>query len=364
MPDGVAALLGPRILIVIDATIHSLGLADPFIASLHAAGSAVSLFDGVSPEPPDSNVEIAVGMARDMSATGVVGIGGGSAMDVAKVVALVAGSRQPLDQLYGVNVATGPRLPLALAPTTAGTGSEATPVAILVAGNAKKGVVSHHLLPDVAILDPELTVGLPPAVTAATGVDAMVHAIEAYTSASPNRNPVSQGLAQQALRLLGANIRRVVDDGYDRDARGAMLLGSFLAGQAFANSPVAAVHALAYPIGSRFHVAHGISTALMLPHVMRFNLPNAASDYASIAADIFPDLAETPLHERADAMIRAVAELISAIGLPTSLQALAIPEQSLPDMAAEAMQQTRLLINNPRPVTPEQALRIYQGAYR
>lgn len=278
-----------------------LGLAEPFIKSLQRAGANVSVFDGVSPEPPDSNVETAADIARGISATGVVGFGGGSAMDVAKVVALVVGSGQALDQLYGMNLGIGPRLPLALVPTTAGTGSEATPVAILVAGQTKKGVVSHHLLPDAAILDPELTLGLPPAVTAATGIDAMVHAIEAYTSASPNRNPVSQGLAQQALRLLGANLRLVVEDGSDRDARGAMLLGSFLAGQAFANSPVAAVHALAYPIGGRFHVTHGISIGLMLPHVMRFNLPSAGNDYATIAVDGFPDLAAASRIDRRDA---------------------------------------------------------------
>lgn len=362
--NDIAGLLGPRVILVTDAGIIRLGLADPFIAALRKAGAIVSVFDSVLPEPPDENVHRATAMARNMSATGVVGFGGGSAMDVAKVVALVVGSNQTLDQVYGVNVATGPRLPLVLVPTTAGTGSEATPVAILVAGQTKKGVISPHLLPDAAMLDPELTLGLPPAVSAATGIDAMIHAIEAYTSASSNRNPISQGLAQQALRLLGGNLRRVVDHGADLDARSSMLLGSFLAGQAFANSPVAAVHALAYPIGGRFHVAHGVSTALMLPHVMRFNLPSARSDYTTIAADVFPGLAATSEVTRAEAMIDALTDLVSAIGLPTRLQAIGVPESSLPDMAEEAMQQSRLLINNPRPVTSEDALRIYQAAFR
>ncbi|WP_225032201.1 iron-containing alcohol dehydrogenase [Paraburkholderia sp. XV] len=359
----IASLLGPRVIVVTDAGITRLRLADPFIAALEKAGATVAVFDSVLPEPPDMNVETAADIARDMTATGVVGFGGGSAMDVAKVVALVVGSGQTLSQVYGVNVATGPRLPLVLVPTTAGTGSEATPVAILVASQTKKGVISPHLLPDAAILDPELTIGLPPAVSAATGIDAMVHAIEAYTSISPNRNPISGGLARQALRLLGGNLRRVVDHGDDLGARSAMLLGSFLAGQAFANSPVAAAHALAYPVGGRFHVAHGVSTGLMLPHVMRFNLPEARRDYTTIACDIFPDLAAASEVTRAEAMIDALSDLVPAIGLPATLQAIGVPESSLPDMAGEAMQQGRLLINNPRPVTLEDALRIYQAAF-
>src|ERR671916_573671 len=189
-------------------------------------------------------------------------------------------------------MAKGPRLPLLLAPTTAGTGSEVTPISIVTPGaHEKKGVVSSVLIPDIALLDPELTLGLPPHVTAATGVDAMVHAIEAYTSASPNNNPVSRALACEALRLLGRNIRRAVHHGQDSDARAAMLLGSMLAGQAFANSPVAAVHALAYPIGGHFGVPHGLSNALVLPHVLRFNAPACGSRYAELLPHAFPERA-------------------------------------------------------------------------
>lgn len=248
------ALLGERVLVVTDAGIRRLGLADPLIAGLQHAGCQVHVFDEVLPEPPEKNVEAAAAIAIEARVTGIVGFGGGSAMGVAKVVALLVGSGDRLDALCGVEVARGPRLPLALVPTTAGTGSEATPVAILTAGGIKKEIVSHHQLPDAAILDLTLTLGLPPTVTAATGADAMVHAIEAFASVSPNQNAISQGLARQALRRLGANLRRVVEDGSDM-ACGAMLLGSCMAGQAFANAPVAAVHALAYPIGGRFHAA-------------------------------------------------------------------------------------------------------------
>jgi alcohol dehydrogenase class IV len=285
-------------------------------------------------------------------------------MDVAKVAALLARGDEPLSAVYGVNVAKGPRLPLVLVPTTAGTGSEVTPIAIITTGETeKKGVVSPLLLPDMAILDAELTVGLPPAVTAATGIDAMVHAIESYASVSANNNPISRGLARQALQLLGANIREATFNGSNKDARGAMLLGSLLAGQAFANSPVAAVHALAYPIGGIYHVPHGLSNALVLTHVMRFNLPNAHEVYAEIAADVFPELGSIPPAKRADAFIEALAGLSAELKIPQGLREVQISRDALPTLAREAMKQTRLLVNNPRPVTEQDALAIYEAAF-
>ena len=244
-------------------------------------------------------------------ATGVVGFGGGSPMDVAKLAALLLGSGEDIDAAWGVGNAAGPRLPLALVPTTAGTGSEVTPVAIItVAGAEKRGVSSPLLLPDLALLDPDLTLGLPPSITAATGIDAMVHAIEAYASRSPNANPLSRMLAIEALRLLGGAIETAVRDGADRDARGSMLLGATLAGQAFANSPVAAVHALAYPIGGRHHVPHGLSNALVLPHVLRFNAPAAAAEYAALAPHAFPGADPAP------DLAEGLAALCARLGLP------------------------------------------------
>jgi alcohol dehydrogenase class IV len=285
-------------------------------------------------------------------------------MDVAKVAALLAGSREALAAAYGVGNARGPRLPLALVPTTAGTGSEVTPIAILTTGAAeKKGVVSPLLLPDLAVLDADLTLGLPPHVTAATGIDAMVHAIEAFASASPNNNPLSRSLAMEALRLLGAHIRTAVFDGSDRPARGAMLLGSMLAGQAFANSPVAAVHALAYPIGSHYHVPHGLSNALVLPHVLRFNLEAAAPAYAEVAPCAFPDLAALPAPARAEAFIDRLATLAADLGLPPRLRDVGIGANALAMLATEAMKQTRLLVNNPREMTEAAALDIYRAAW-
>ena len=200
-------------------------------------------------------------------------------------------------------MAKGQRLPLLLAPTTAGTGSEVTPIAIVTTPTTeKKGVVSPRLLPDWAILDPELTLGLPPPVTAATGIDAMVHAIEAYTSRH-KKNPISDQFARQALALLSANIREVCTNGANLEARGNMLLGSMLAGMAFANAPVAAVHALAYPIGAIFHVPHGLSNALVLMGVLRFNLPEAQTLYAELAPILDPQTQGLPTPEQAQAFV-------------------------------------------------------------
>ncbi|WP_460450888.1 iron-containing alcohol dehydrogenase [Alsobacter sp. SYSU BS001988] len=370
--DGVIARLGDiaareagqRVALVTDAGIVRSGLIERALAPLRAAGVEASVFDAVVADPPEDVVLAAVEAARGFGATGVIGLGGGSSMDVAKLVALLAGGGETLSEIYGVGLARGPRLPLILVPTTSGTGSEVTPISIVTTGeNEKKGVVSPAILPDVALLDPELTFGLPPHVTAATGIDAMVHAIEAYASASPNNNPLSRMLARQALRLLGRSLLAAVRDGADAAARGNMLLGAMLAGQAFANSPVAAVHALAYPIGGRYHVPHGLSNALVLPHVIRFNAPAAAPLYAEIAGDLFPELAEVPEAARADAFAEALGGLAPACRLESRLRDVGIPQEALPTLAADAMRQTRLLVNNPRPLTEADALSIYRQAW-
>jgi alcohol dehydrogenase class IV len=358
------ALLGPRVLLVTDPGLRRLGLADPAIAALRAAGHQVTVFDAVEADPSVATLMVAVEAGRAAEATGILGFGGGSSLDVAKVAALLLGSDQPLDEAWGVNNARGPRLPLVLVPTTAGTGSEVTPVAILtVGGDEKRGVSSPVILPDVALLDAELTLGLPASITAATGVDAMVHAIEAYASASANNNPLSRMLSREALRLLGGNIEMAVADGGNVAAREAMLLGSMLAGQAFANSPVAAVHALAYPVGGIFHIPHGLSNALVLTPVLRFNLPAAAATYAEIAADAFPHLADVPESGRASAFVDALKALIGRLQMPPRLRDVNIPAEALPRMAADAMKQQRLLVNNPRPITEADALAIYTEAW-
>lgn len=350
------------VLFITDPGIVQLGLCEAALKSLSAAGFEVTVFDGVEPDPKATTTLEAANIAKAENAACIVGFGGGSSMDVAKVAAFLAVSEQPLDAAYGVNKATGSRLPLVLVPTTAGTGSEVTAVSILTTGaQEKKGIVSPILLPDVALLDAELTLGLPPHITAATGVDAMVHAIEAYTSKSANNNPISKILAVKALDLIGANIREAVSNGSNITARENMLLGSMLAGQAFANSPVAAVHALAYPVGSLFHVPHGLSNALVLAEVMRFNAPFCAQAYAELAPHVFADInTDRSTDEVCNDLIDRLVQLNIDLGLEPGLRQVGINESDLDRLASDAMNQTRLLVNNPRDVTQQDARRIYE----
>jgi alcohol dehydrogenase len=354
------------VLIVSDPGITRLGLLAEVLAGCLREGVTAQVFDQVLADPPEAIVLDAVAQARALKAQLIIGFGGGSSMDVAKLVALLAHPQctQTLADIYGVGNAKGQRLPLIQVPTTAGTGSEVTQVAIVTTGAAtKQGVVSPLLLPDLALLDADLTLGLPPAVTAATGIDAMVHAIEAYTSAL-KKNPLSDLLAREALRLLAANLDEAVHNGGNREARQAMLLGACLAGQAFANAPVAAVHALAYPLGGHFHIPHGLSNALVLPHVLGFNASVAALLYAELAPLVLGDkLRPGNAMAQTEQFIGALADFSQRSGLPTCLRDAGVVEAMLPQLAAEAMLQQRLLVNNPREMTEAHALAIYQVAY-
>lgn len=357
-----SGLMAAPVLLVTDPGIMKLGLADEALAALEAAGLAPVVFQDVMADPEEKAVLSAAALGREQKVGGVIGFGGGSSMDVAKLAALLLATDQKLEEIYGVGLATGGRLPLVQVPTTAGTGSEVTPISIVTTGShEKKGVVAPQLLPDLAVLDAKLTLGLPPGSTAATGVDAMVHAIEAYTS-KHKKNPLSDMLARQALQLLAGSIETAVHDGRDAAARQNMLLGAMLAGQAFSNAPVAAVHALAYPIGGHFHVSHGLSNSLVLPHVLRFNLPAAAAAYAELAPIIFPTITPTSPQDMAAAMIEGFEMLIPSLGLQTRLGEVGIETAHVPMMAEDAMKQTRLLVNNPREMTYEDAEAIYSGA--
>ena len=362
--DIVRAEIGTRILLVTDPGMVATGIVDRVSDVLQATGVEITLFAEVEADPPEAVIEAAAASARAASVEGVVGLGGGSSLDVAKLAALLAVGQESLADVYGVGNARGPKLPLILVPTTSGTGSEVTPISIVTTGKSEKmGVVSPVILPEIAVLDPELTLGLPTHVTAATGIDAMVHAIEAYASASPNNNPVSRTLAKEALRLMGGALERAVTTPDDIDARTDMLLGSMLAGQAFANSPVAAVHALAYPIGGHFKVPHGLSNALVLPHVLRFNAVTAPEPYAEIAAFAFPALEGLTSQAAASAFIGAMQDLSQACGLQQHLREVGIGQDDLPLLARDAMNQTRLLVNNPRALSEQDALAIYEAAF-
>ena len=368
---GAAAQLGTHIghhfpavrraLLVTDAGFLRTGLAEAPLRSLQAAGIEVHVFSEVQADPPEAIVLAGVRQAQMFHVELIIGLGGGSSLDVAKLIAVLAPGRQELTQLYGIGNAHGQRLPLVQLPTTAGTGSEVTNIAIVTTGaTTKMGVVAPQLYADLAILDASLTLGLPPAITAATGIDAMVHAIEAYTSRLL-KNPLSDMLARQALSLLHAHLLTACRDGQNLPAREAMLLGAMLAGQAFANAPVAAVHALAYPIGGLFHVPHGLSNALVLPHVLRFNLSHAAPLYAQLAPLLQPGITGSD-EARAHALIDAMQDLAHATGIARTLRAVGITAGDLDRLADEAMLQTRLLGNNPRPLTRLDARAIYAAA--
>ena len=363
LADQCAALGVKRPLLVTDPGLVKIGLVEPVRQALVEAGVDVVMFDQVREDPPEKVVLQAAQLGRTEQVDGVVAVGGGSSMDVAKVVAVLLGGDQNLADLYGVDQVTGGRLPLILVPTTAGTGSEVTPVAVITTGETTKaGVSSATLLPDIAVLDADLTLGLPPAITAMTGVDAMVHAIEAYTSRH-KKNPVSDNLARQALQLLAGNIRTAVHDGGNREARANMLLGALLAGQAFANAPVAAVHALAYPLGGHYHIPHGLSNSLVLPSVLEFNASHASDLYAELANIIVPGAVSGSNEAKTAAMIGALRQLIEDVNLPASLREAKVAKSDLEMLARDAMLQQRLLINNPRDVNFDDALSIYTEAY-
>jgi alcohol dehydrogenase len=350
-----------RALLVTDPGFLRTGLVDAPVASLRAANIAVEIYANVVADPPEHIVLEAVDTARAHGTDIVIGLGGGSSMDVAKLIAVLAGGDQAIGAIYGIGNVRGGRLPLVQIPTTAGTGSEVTNIAIVTTGaTTKMGVVAPQLYADMALLDAELTLGLPPLVTAAIGIDAMVHAIEAYTSRH-KKNPLSDILARKALGLLSANLIPACENGRNLAARQAMLLGAMLAGQAFSNAPVAAVHALAYPIGGTFHVPHGLSNSLVLPHVLRFNLPAAAGLYAELAEIVVPHVSGS-VEARAEALVVAMQQIATITGIERTLQQVGIKETDLDQLADDAMLQTRLLGNNPRTVTRDDARAIYAAA--
>jgi len=353
-----------KILLVTDPGIEKAGLLTKAIKSMLVNNIEYCLYNQVQADPSDEIIKHAQSRYLAEKCDGVVGFGGGSSMDVAKVLAVLAMQEQELGDIYGVDNISSKRVPLVQIPTTAGTGSEATMVSVVTTGaTTKSGIVSRSLLADAIILDPNLTVGLPANITAYTGIDAMVHAIESYTSARL-KNPVSDMLAKEALRLLSGAIHTAVNDGTNISARNDMLLGAMFAGQAFANAPVAAVHALAYPLGGFYHIPHGLSNSLVLPQVLKFNGPAADSLYS----ELLPCISDIQTEKESDAnaadlMASYFLKLAEDLNIPSSLREMNIPENDMEMLAEAGMQQQRLLINNPREVKYDDALAIYQAAY-
>ncbi|MEL6660139.1 MAG: iron-containing alcohol dehydrogenase [Bacteroidota bacterium] len=353
-------LNGP-VLLVTDATLVKLGIADKVQVAMQEAGLEVILFDQVEPEPKVATVRNALERLSNQHVSSVVGLGGGSPMDIAKILALLLETPQPVEALYGVDNCKGDRLPLVLIPTTAGTGSEVTHVAVVTGDNGEKSpIVDAKLIGDVVLLDAALTVGLPDQVTAATGIDAMVHAMEAFTSGF-KKNVISDQLAIQAFKLLYKNISEAVHHGSNLAARSNMLSGSMLAGLAFANATVGAVHALSYPLGTNFKIPHGESNALVMVPTMKFNALTAFPMYAELCRAVHPELEGETDKKAADYLLDRIAELIPSIGLNESLSPYGIRKADLEILTDGTLKQARLLSYNYREMQKEDIYDVFES---
>jgi alcohol dehydrogenase class IV len=330
--------------------------------ALKKSGVELVVAPPVDREPTQELFESILSFARAEKIDGVLGIGGGSAIDVAKLVAALISGKQTAGEVFGINLLRGRDLPLVCLPTTAGTGAEVSPNAILLdeEDELKKGVVSPHLVPDAAFVDPLLTLTVPSAVTAATGLDALTHCIEAY--ANKFSHPIVDTYALQGIRLISANLVRAVHNGRDLEARAALALGSLYGGLCLGPVNTAAVHALAYPLGGKFHIAHGVSNALLLPHVLRFNFSAAPERYAEVAVALGVERNCSDLGT-AERGVEYLSQLSRDCGVPQKLSELDIPRAAITEMAKSAMKVTRLLKNNPRELAEADAVRIYEAAY-
>ena len=349
-----------HVLLVSSTTV--LPLLDLVTDALKKSGVAVVLSAPVDREPTQAVFENILSAARAEKIDGVLGIGGGSAIDVAKLIAALTRGKQTTSKIFGTNLLAGRELTLVCLPTTAGTGAEVSPNAILLdeSDELKKGVVSPHLVPDAAFVDPLLTLTVPPAVTAATGLDALTHCIEAY--ANKFAHPIVDTYALSGVKLIAKNLARAVRDGNDIEARAALSLGSLYGGLCLGPVNTAAVHALAYPLGGRFHIAHGVSNALLLPHVLRFNFSAAPERYAEISAALGVTRNGSAL-TTAEHGVEFLTQLSSDCGVPQKLSELNIPHDAIPWLAGSAIKVQRLLKNNLRVLTEADAARIYEAAY-
>jgi len=359
-----AQLLKPKkILIITDPGVIQAGLLEGVEKSLRSVGLPFVIFDGVEPDPRIEVVEKSVEKAKKEGTDLIIGFGGGSSLDIAKVTSILITNPGKIDSFFGVDLVPNSGIPVILVPTTAGTGSEVTPIAILsdTKEKLKKGIVSPTLFPEVAIVDPKLTIGLPPSVTAFTGMDALTHAIEAYYSI--NATDLSDLLAFKAMELISKNLRMAYAHGENLVARSNMMEGSLFAGIAFANAGVGAVHAFAYPLGGEFHLAHGLTNTLMLPYIMRYNILGCPSKFAQMAKAFGEKVEGISELVGAEIAVRFVERLSDDIRVPRRLRDVGIPADAIPRLGEAAMKVTRLLANNPRKVTLEDAVAIYKSAY-
>lgn len=360
LPGDVIQLKPARVFI---ATIEPLELAiSEFVNTLEKNGIRVLQDTSIVQEPTFSDFKMLMQKVAPFDPDIVIGIGGGSVLDIAKLVAAQLENEQQLNEYVGIGLLKGRKKKLICVPATSGTGSEVSPNAILVddTDNQKKGIISPFLVPDIVYVDPLLTISVPPSITAATGLDALTHCLEAFTNKFAQ--PMIDIYAYEGMRLIAANIVAAVNNGGDTEAREKVAMGSLLGGFCLGPVNTAGVHALSYPLGSMFHLAHGLSNALLLPFVMEYNIPASPKKYAAVALALGCKR-EADDKATACAGIRKVKELIKACGIPSSLNEVNVPASAIPQMAAEAMKIQRLLKNNPREITEQDAIEIYKAAF-
>ncbi len=332
------------------------------IKQLESNAIKVSTDTSIIQEPSFSDFEKLMQQVKPLNPDVVIGIGGGSVLDIAKLVAAQLDNEQQLKDYVGIGLLQGRKKKLVCVPATSGTGSEASPNAILVddADNQKKGIISPFLVPDIIYVDPLLTLSVPPQITAATGLDALTHCLEAYTNKFAQ--PFIDMYAYEGMRLIAANIVTAVNDGTNVEAREKVAMGSLLGGFCLGPVNTAGVHALSYPLGSSFHLAHGLSNALLLPYVMEYNIPAATKRYADVAIALGCNR-EADDKQTATKGVEKIKELIAACGIPARLRDVHIPQDAIPQMAIDALKIQRLLKNNPREISEQDAVGIYKAAY-
>ncbi|WP_240421452.1 iron-containing alcohol dehydrogenase [Paenibacillus periandrae] len=360
----VARYAPSRILLITDAILEKLGMIEPISSKLRQQGYEVVVYTDVVPEPPLEVGEKLVAYTREGNFELVIGVGGGSALDLAKLAAVLAtheGKVAEYLNLTGTKKLQHKGLPKILIPTTSGTGSEVTNIAVLSLETTKDVVTHDYLMADVAIVDPQLTLSVPSRVTAATGVDALTHAIEAYISV--NANPITDGLALQAIRLISGSLRKAVKDGQDQQARIDMSYGSNMAGIAFFTAGVAGVHALAYPLGGQFHVSHGESNAVLLPYVMGYIRSSCTKRMADILQALGGYASYLSEEEASRKCVDELERLVSDVGIPNTLRGFNIPESALESLTEDGVKQKRLLARSPLPLLKEDIRTIYQSAF-
>ncbi|MGF1450847.1 MAG: iron-containing alcohol dehydrogenase [Opitutales bacterium] len=363
LADALKHLGVQKPLLVTDPGLVKAGLAGRVQAVLDAASVPYAVYDKVEPDPRVEIVAECHQAAVEAGCDAFVGVGGGSSIDIAKVASILTTNPGNILDYVGIGKIPKKGAPIIAIPTTAGTGSEVTPIAVLSDTQAqlKKGVVSDFLYPDLALVDPELTLGLPPHITAATGIDTLTHAIEAYTN--KHAHPFIDAFALEAIRLVGRSLRIACHTGTDLTARTEMARASLLGGLCLGSVNTAAVHALAYPLGGSYHVPHGVANSLLLPYVMRFNLPSQPQKFADIAIALSVDPTGQTTAQLAEAAVEATVQLSADCGIVSQMRDLNIPENAIEPMAKAAMQVTRLLNNNPREVTEADAAAIYREAW-